>query len=915
MTPDRWTRIEEIVDRAMSCDPGRRAGLVDEACCDDRKLRDEVMSLLSYADRSESFLGSAVVSATKLFDHREALGDGAEVMVGERVGVYEIVRMLASGGMGTVYLAKRVDEQFESQVAIKIIKKGMDSQEILRRFRIERQLLAHLSHENIARLLDGGTTGDGRPYLVMEYIDGRRIDRFCDDGRLSIRQRLGLFRRVMKGVQFAHQRLVVHRDLKPGNILVTDDGTPKLLDFGIAKLLDPERGELTGDTSAQPMTPDYASPEQLRGQAITTSSDVYSLGVVLYELLCGRKLYDRRMVAGVRSHGRTGAEESDKGSGLALNHMGDDCRDVAAMRDTTPDRLRRELSGDLQNIVSMSTRAEPDRRYSSVEQLDEDVRRYLGGLPISARRDSVGYRVGKYVRRNKLLLTGVVVVVLSVLTGLTTTMLQVRIARNEKEAADAARIAEASQREAAEEHLLLAENVTEFLVDLFEISDPNEAMGQTVTAREILDRGSLKIDRQLSNQPQLQARLMDTMGRVYINLGLYGRASELVTGSLSLRESAFGRESVEAAESINRLGEIAFYQGDYDRAERLHGEALDTRKMIHGGRHPQVAESLNDLGMVMFWQGEHDVARGLLEEALEQRRYLLGALHSETVESVLNVAGYYRRAGQYDEAERRYKHAIETLEELRLSDHTDMAVALFNLAAVFKAKGMLDESESRLRAALGIWTRLHGESHPLVATCMSTLAGVLKSQGNLVGARELYQSALDMRYRLLANDHPDIALGHNNLASLLYRMKLFDLAEPHFRQSHSIWRDRLGVDHPKVATALRNIANTLIQKGRVRDAIVPLEQSLAIEQRQHSPDEKRIARTLETLAKTFMDTDQAARAEGVLRESLLIRSGASKPDANRIAATRGLLAECLMKLGRSEEADLLVEEQKQQNRE
>jgi eukaryotic-like serine/threonine-protein kinase len=347
VTPERWKTVEQIVDGAMSCDVDARKAFVVEACRGDADLESEVMSLLSYADERDSFLTSAVMSATHLLDHRRATDDAPRVMVGRRVGAYEIVRPLASGGMGTVYLAKRVDDHFESQVAIKIIKLGMDTEEILRRFRTERQLLANLAHGNIARLLDGGTTDDGRPYLVMEYIDGLPIDQYCDNRRLTVRRRLELFRSVLKGVQFAHQNLVVHRDLKPGNILVTEDGVPKLLDFGIAKLLRPDSASDT-QTAVSPMTPDYACPEQIHGRPITTASDVYSLGVVLYELLSGRKPFSRKLSVRPTAGGASGDAMSDAESPPPLSRPSSGIDQTAALRDSSPDRMRRVLSGDLE---------------------------------------------------------------------------------------------------------------------------------------------------------------------------------------------------------------------------------------------------------------------------------------------------------------------------------------------------------------------------------------------------------------------------------------------------------------------------------------------------------------------------------------------------------------------------------------
>jgi tRNA A-37 threonylcarbamoyl transferase component Bud32 len=455
MSPEQWTRLKDLFRVAIECDPAKRAAYLDEACADDTALRAEIESLLASHDHAENFIESPAFA-----DAVKALTESpAETVAGRRVGSYRLIREIGRGGMGTVYLAERADEQYEKLVAIKVVRRGMDSEEILRRFYNERQILASLDHPNIARLIDGGTTEDGLPFLVMEYVEGVPVMDYCDQRRLTINERLRLFRTVCAAVQHAHQNLVVHRDLKPSNVLVTPDGTPKLLDFGIAKVLSPELSTLTTEqtrTDLRILTPDYASPEQARGERLTTTSDVYSLGVVLYELLTGYRPY-RSLNAPPHELARLICEQDPaKPSTTITNvevvpHVGDagaqaasTSESVSLARDTQPDKLRRQLSGDLDNIILMALRKEPSRRYATVGQFSDDIGRHLDGLPVAARKDTFKYRAAKFVRRNRLGVAAACVVALSLLGGMLTTVWQARAARREK--ANAESVSRATRR-------------------------------------------------------------------------------------------------------------------------------------------------------------------------------------------------------------------------------------------------------------------------------------------------------------------------------------------------------------------------------------------------------------------------------------------------------------------------------------
>lgn len=445
MTPERWRQIKEIFDQAVEYEAGRRGGFLTAACGGDVNLRIEVEALLEGHAQASGFIEEpAAALAAHILD-----AEPNDTLVGQHIGPYKVLKEIGHGGMGQVYLAVRADD-YMKRVALKVVKRGMDTQEIVRRFHHERQILAWLDHPNIAKLLDGGTTEDGLPYFVMEYVEGRQIIDYCDSRKLLITERLKLFRQVCAAVQFAHQNLVVHRDIKPSNILATEDGTPKLLDFGIAKLLNPDLSPMTiapTQTAMRLMTPEYASPEQVRGENITTASDVYSLGVVLYELLTGHRPYH---VKGRTPHEiiRAVCEEEPEKPSTAVNRIEErTSRDgakpitltpqvVSATREGDPEKLRRCLRGDLDNIVLMAMRKEPHRRYTTVNQLSEDIRRHLEGMPVVAGRDTFTYRVAKFVHRNKAGTIAAVAVFLTLLVGIVATSWQARVASRERERAE-----------------------------------------------------------------------------------------------------------------------------------------------------------------------------------------------------------------------------------------------------------------------------------------------------------------------------------------------------------------------------------------------------------------------------------------------------------------------------------------------
>jgi eukaryotic-like serine/threonine-protein kinase len=506
--PERWRELDSLFQRASELDRSGRRAFVDEACFDDQELRTAIGRLLEHADRTLTNLKTPVDETA-----REV------TLTGRRIGSYVLLRVLGEGGMGTVFLAARADENYAQIVAIKLIHAAFwQSESILQRFRAERQILANLNHPNIARLLDGGMTPEGSPYLMMEFLDGTPIDEYCRRKGLSIKDKLQIFQRLCSAVEYAHKNLVVHRDIKPANVLVTEEGIPKLLDFGIAKLLDSGDGlnglAITRSTERL-MTPEYASPEQLRGGSITTATDVYGLGVLSYELLAGTHPF---------------ADQRWNAVQMAHQICEVDPRPPSAARLCTPNAAphqdRRKLKGDLDQIVLMAMRKEPQRRYSSAAQMAADVAAYLNGYPVIARHNSRAYRARKFVRRHKLAVLTAMLLILT-LTSFSVGMgvLKQRAYR---------------ERLRAEQDRLMAEHASAFLAEMFRAATPEEARGRTVTARELLDRGASRVDKELGSEPKVQASLLYSIADAYSRLGVYDQAKNLAERSYKIREKLLG---------------------------------------------------------------------------------------------------------------------------------------------------------------------------------------------------------------------------------------------------------------------------------------------------------------------------------------------------------------------------------------
>ncbi|MEM6647128.1 MAG: serine/threonine-protein kinase, partial [Bacteroidota bacterium] len=716
-----FDRVDALFAQALDQPADQRSAFLQDAV-PDTVIRDEVLQLLgAVPDVHPALDGSAQTLIGTLSDELAAFPVGLDAMIGQRLGPYRLVRELGHGGMGTVFLAERDDEQFAQQVAVKIVRTGLLTPDVVQRFRQERQILARLQHEHIARLYDGGVTEQGVPYLVMEYVEGTPITQYADDQRLTTRQRLALFQKVCGAVQYAHQNLVVHRDLKPSNILVTPDGTVKLLDFGIAKLV--EDDEALGLTAAvtrtglRLMTPEYAAPEQIKGEAVTTTSDVYALGVLLYELLTGHRPYKlearlQHEIARVILEEEPTHLSTIVGEALTVTEGGTTAMrtpdTISAARGTTPDALRRQLRGDLDRVVLKALRKEADRRYATVSGFAEDLERYLDGLPVSAQPDRVGYRVRKFVQRNRIGVSLAAVLMLTVVGFMVALALQ--------------QAATVRERDRAQAEAEKATAVTDFVLGLFEAADPNNSKGAEVTARELLAEGETRIENDLADQPAVQATMRHTIGDVYYHLGEYEAAVEQTKAALEQRRALHGDVHASVSETLGNLGLTYWAQSKYDEAEVAHREALAINRVVHPALHIETAKMMHNLAINRTDQGALAEAESLYVEAIAMYRALSEEDTEELASSLGALGLLYRRRGAYAEAEAHYRDGLAMNERLHGDDHPEVTTALYNLASVLTIEGRYEESEPLLRRVLDLDIKQMGPEHPYVAYSLNGLA-------------------------------------------------------------------------------------------------------------------------------------------------------------------------------------------------
>jgi len=927
----RWNTIQRLFDATLEQPPTAREAWLHEACAGDEDLYREVQSLLNADSDAHSILEGSAVDAVGL--------PGELSLEGKLVGVYRIIKQIGVGGMGAVFLAERADGQFEQKVALKLIKRGMDSEEILKRFQGERQILAQLQHPNVARLLDGGMTEEGLPYFTMEYVEGETIDSYCDKRSLTIDERLYLFQTACSAVQYAHRNLVVHRDLKPSNIIVTEDGTVKLLDFGISKVLSSaeEVAEATRLTriGMKIMTPEYASPEQVSGEPVTTASDVYSLGIILYELLTGHRPYKFPTRSPVDvEHVIRNTEPKKPSTAVQQTETTEDGTTtttpelISRTRSTLPEKLRKRLAGDLDNICMKALRKEPEQRYGSVDQFLQDITAHLNGQPVSARPATVGYRLEKFVTRHKFGVATAASVL--ILIGGLVTFYTLRLAE---------------ERDLAQLEARKAAQVSEFLAGLFRVSDPGESKGETITARELLERGAKQIENELKDQPGVQATMMAVVGNVYRSLGLYQDARPFLQKALELRQRVYGDAHAEVASSLNDLGKLLQDMGDYSRADSILRSALALREQLADGPSLEVAESANDLAVLYSAMGKHDQADSLLKSSLIVREMLLGPEDDHVAETLNNLAVNLQSKGEYDRADSLMRRVLSqrrrafgekhpsvstalsslgfilqdkgelneaghffrqalALDRALYGDlHPEVSTDMYHVATVLQMNGKLDSAEMMFREVLALDRKMLGNEHPYIAPDINNIASVLSEKGDLKGAEELHREALALNRKVLGEEHPEVATSMSNLGVVLNKQGRYDAAEPWLRQALELRRKIYGEKHPHVVTSMSILASLASNRKHYTEAAHLFRTVLSLRRELLGDRHPNTANTLISLGNTLTFLDSLETAEALLREGLGIYE---EKHSIETANARSLLGGCLLKMKRFNEAEPLL---------
>ncbi|WP_376694830.1 tetratricopeptide repeat protein [Wenzhouxiangella sp. EGI_FJ10305] len=841
-----FDRADGIFRRVLELHPSKRAAFLEKECGDDEGLLRLLRQLLHVAESDDPEMASGGGLAGILLENPESHESARR---GERFGQWQVTEEVGRGGMAVVYRGERADGAFRQDVAIKLLR-GRRSEVVENRFKRERIFLARLNHPSIARLLDGGVTESGRSYIVMEYIEGERIDRYCDERKLSIDARLRLFLQVCDAVQFAHRQLIVHRDIKPNNILVTSDGEAKLLDFGIAKLLatDDEAVSTTQTLLAhQMLTPQYASPEQILGEPISTATDVYALGLLLYELLSGHRA---RVIESTNpkaieqaicetrppSPSRVcGDDRHWAGAGASQT-----ARQIAGARALTPARLKRKLHGDLDNIVLMALRREPARRYGTAEQMLDDIRRYLEKRPVRARPDSVSYRLNRFLFRHTAgvaMATASLVIVAGVVAYYAG---QLADERDRAELAAAASLLEAAT----------AEQVADFLIDLFEAARPEEARGEEVTARDLLTKGAEQVQ-SLSDQPEVQSRLLSVIGKTYHRLGMYQEALPLYEQALDVNQRTFGAEHPNVGDALNDLGVLSRDRGDLGGAEELLQSALAIRVESLGEVDEKVAETRDELGRLLQSRGDYEGSRRQFQAALEIRRKLYDEIHPNIALSLNSVSLALRMQGDGDAAEPYLREALEIYRQLYGDEHPWTTTLKANLALLLMDRGRWSEAEQILSEVIAFDRRAMGSEHPELANRLNFLGSVYREQGRYREAHTLFEEALEIGRANLEPGHPRLSEFLMNHARVYLAEGAPEVAAPMLAEAVRIRRGALIEGHWRIADVEGWLGHALSSMGRHEQADLLLKNSYSTLSEERGEDDRRTQDVLRHLVRHY----------------------------------------------------------------
>jgi serine/threonine-protein kinase len=871
-TPDVLSQLEQALDVPLA----EREAWLSELETKQPDVAAEVRRLLAAhaTARFSSFMSEPI-----------PLPQVTYAVAGELIGNFRVLQEIGQGGMAVVYLAERADGNYSQRVALKILRYGLTDSQAQFHFAQERQILASLGHQSIARLLDAGTTASGLQYLAMEYVEGVPIDRHCDEQRLSIEARLALFLKVVEAVQYAHRHLIVHRDLKPSNIVVTPEGAVKLLDFGIAKLLAPA----AFDHAAPPtrngvwlMTPECASPEQVRGDPVSTATDVYQLGLLLYTLVCGRQPYSVQGRAPLDAF-RVICESEPMAPSATVS---DD--DVHTVRRTTAARLRRALRDGLDAIILKALRKEPAQRYASVERLGDDIRRHQQGCPVSAHEGAWSYRAGKFMRRHAPMLSVIAVAVVAVASVATWYAIQLADERNR------------AQLEAA-----TATHVAEFLANVFNGSGSRIANGGT-TARELLDRGAESIETDLADQPEMRARLLNVIGGVYVQYDLFDQAQPLLDKALSQNTQLYGRNSKETAETLYWMATLASHRDDNAKSLSLYEEVLRIRERLFGPRDVAIADTAAAFASALLRKGDTPKAEREAERALDIYAQTVDA-NDERVLTTINVLiACAFNAGDLRRARTLYEQLLPRIKQSLGATHRNYAAALGNLAFVKIELGDYEGVEQELRHSIQLYEQLYGPDHGSIAAKWVVLGKLLHQTDRLSEALAMFQYAIDSQRRVSGPGDRVEAFALSMMSSTLRSRGDLEGALQRIQAALEIVRKLLGTSHDEYAEALQAYGEIQLERNDLAAAVPALTEAVAALRANQAPNHYETAEARMANALLLMRTERSVEAEAEIRAAIAVYEKMFPPGHRLLVAARSALGESLLLQGKLDDAEPLL---------